>query len=470
MSSLKSLWTDFEYQPHQVAGVEWMMGKEEIFPYGGMLCDEMGLGKTIQMLSLMKMKRVSSTLLFAPLCTLDQWEVTAQKCGFQVYRCHKKQPIWVPSANVKPNYGAVQFYIVNYERALRRPELVNRREWGRLICDEAHRLGNTRTSGYKFVNTILAKHSWFLTATPIINSLKNANTIASLLGVSLFMKKGGEMLNPSTINKIVMCRRMSDLKSMPLKAIETTHSLDFSTEEEADFYEGVQGIIKRQWKALEMEDADNTQYFKLIMRLRQLSIHPQVFIEARKKSIKNIKDSKYSRQDWTGSSTKFDFLKDLIKMDSDVPHRWIVFTHFHSEMRILKDFMLDCSFVRKCHIYNGTLTEAEKKNLISVSKEPLTGCQQEILLVQLKAGGVGLNLQHCDRIVFMGPWWTAASMDQAVGRAVRIGQTEQVYVHHIVLKVEEESTLNIDNIMTDKIVMKRELCDLFLSMANRDVD
>jgi SNF2 family DNA or RNA helicase len=68
------------------------------------------------------------------------------------------------------------------------------------------------------------------------------------------------------------------------------------------------------------------------------------------------------------------------------------------------------------------------------------------------SGGVGLNLQHFDRVVFMGPWWTAALMDQAIGRAVRIGQTKKVLVHHLVLK-EEEST-NIDLMMLEKAEMK----------------
>ena len=91
------------------------------------------------------------------------------------------------------------------------------------------------------------------------------------------------------------------------------------------------------------------------------------------------------------------------------------------------------------------------------------GCQQEVLLVQLQAGGVGLNLQHFDRVVFMGPWWTAAIMDQAIGRAVRIGQTKKVMVHHLVLK--EEETFNIDKLMLEKAESKRDLCAKILDLA-----
>ena len=45
-----------------------------------------------------------------------------------------------------------------------------------------------------------------------------------------------------------------------------------------------------------------------------------------------------------------------------------------------------------------------------------------ILLVSLKAGGVGLNLTAADTVIHMDPWWNPAAEDQALGRAHRIGQ------------------------------------------------
>jgi SNF2 family DNA or RNA helicase len=86
-----------------------------------------------------------------------------------------------------------------------------------------------------------------------------------------------------------------------------------------------------------------------------------------------------------------------------------------------------------------------------------------VLLIQLQSGGVGLNLQHFDRIIFSGPWWTSALMEQAIGRAVRIGQTEVVHVFHLVLK--EEEALNIDQYMLNKADEKGSLCKEILSSA-----
>jgi SNF2 family DNA or RNA helicase len=195
------------------------------------------------------------------------------------------------------------------------------------------------------------------------------------------------------------------------------------------------------------------------MRLRQISIHPQVYISARKREWKS-----YMRDDWSSPSTKFEKLRDLIFKQSSQPHRWIIFCHFHEEMELLQEYLLtNCPIVREVGIYNGSLSQKERADVLETSKEPLFGSQQEVLLVQLQSGGVGLNLQHCDRIVFMGPWWTAALMDQAIGRAVRIGQTEKVEVHRLILK--EEQTMNIDKRMLAAAEKKRDLCARFLSLS-----
>ena len=133
---------------------------------------------------------------------------------------------------------------------------------------------------------------------------------------------------------------------------------------------------------------------------------------------------------------------------------------------MLQDYlMMECPLVREVSLYHGGMSPKDKEQALETSKEMLVGNQQEVLLVQLQSGGVGLNLQHCDRIVFMGPWWTAALMDQAVGRAVRIGQEKRVEVHH--LRLKEEAVMNIDRFMIEKVEAKRTLCDWFLSKSSR---
>jgi SNF2 family DNA or RNA helicase len=141
--------------------------------------------------------------------------------------------------------------------------------------------------------------------------------------------------------------------------------------------------------------------------------------------------------------------------------RWIIFCHFHTEMDMLKELLKP--IVEKVQIYSGALNAAEKEAVLTATH----GVNSEVLLVQLQSGGVGLNLQHFDKILFTGPWWTKALMDQAIGRAVRIGQREVVQVYSIVLK--EENSLNIDTYITGKASEKGSLCGKVLAAATNSV-
>jgi SNF2 family DNA or RNA helicase len=59
----------------------------------------------------------------------------------------------------------------------------------------------------------------------------------------------------------------------------------------------------------------------------------------------------------------------------------------------------------------------------------------------------------------MSPWWTSAMMEQAIGRAVRMGQKKQVKVMNLLLA--EEVGLNIDTFTNSKVETKRVLLEKF---------
>ena len=70
-----------------------------------------------------------------------------------------------------------------------------------------------------------------------------------------------------------------------------------------------------------------------------------------------------------------------------------------------------------------------------------------VLLLSLKAGGVGLNLTAADHIFIMDPWWNPTVEDQAADRAHRIGQLNPVFVHRLVAKdtIEEKNPAAPEN-------------------------
>jgi SNF2 family DNA or RNA helicase len=471
-------------------------------PRGGILADEMGLGKTIQMAGLLlngHQRIGTQNLLVVPVAVISQWKSVLEKAGMGVLVPERGRASWGWRTDVKarsPLMPAV--HIIGYEALARRSGLGRLYKWDRVIYDEAHRLAGEKIGGLaRLLNTEV---TWLLTATPIINSEKDFVRLLEVLGVKDVPSTAAS--SPFLIKKYMMARSMEQMRGIiadaPAAPQFETVMLDFLTGEEADFYRGMTGMITRRWRALEQDQMAGAalEKLKMFMRLRQLSLHPQVYIEARKSQFKRL----YTRPDWVGSSTKFEAIRGLVSGTREggtakeatsgtreggtakeatsgtakeatsgtaTPHRWIIFCHFRAEMELLRDLLAAEATVGRVQIYSGDLTAAEKERVVTATHKPLAANKSEVLLVQLQSGGTGLNLQHFDRIIFTGPWWTKALMDQAVGRAVRIGQKSQVVVYNVVLK--EEEALNIDKYMAEKASQKGQLCAQVLGMARRDI-
>jgi len=468
-TDLTPLWQDFEFMEHQRVGVRWMLDKEAEGT-GGLLCDDMGLGKTIQLAGLIKNQPRSSkqsTLVIAPVAVLEQWKAVFKRAALRVWVPKPRHYTWELESKSK-DILAHNVHVIGYEAAQRNPSLVKLFKWTRVIYDEAHRLASNNTStqlALTFKERV--KNIWLLTGTPIVNKVKDISTLFNVAGIDTPGGYDLETLAP-VMKKYIMARSMDQLRDQisaapPKPAFETLH-LDFNTEEEREFYNGMTGIICKRWKALDEDSGGPTGLarLRLFMRLRQLSLHPQVYIAARKAALKKL----YTRADWTASSTKFDKLREIV-CDSPTSHKWIIFCHFRHEMDMLQEMFRQENSIEVVQQYNGGMSALEKADVIERSHLPLLQGKQEVMLIQLQSGGTGINLQHFDRIIFTGPWWTKALMEQAVGRAVRIGQKNVVKVFNLSLK--EEDALNIDKYMLEKAYEKGELCKEVLSNANSTI-
>jgi SNF2 family DNA or RNA helicase len=416
---------------------------------GGLLCDDMGLGKTEEILGLLRNTSLVHTLLLCPKALIPQWRKEFLRCGFAVHVVEKGAWKRLNVASI-PRF----VYVTNYDTLIGKPHLFNR-PFNRICLDEAHQGLCKKGRLYERVNSIKRSVTWVITATPLINSEKDTITLLSLAGYS--SKTLDALPLEQIVQEAILHRSMDELRSslpnLPPPAKETFISVDFASEEEADFYQGIQGKILTRWKSLE-RDASPMK-FQLFMRLRQLSIHPQVYIGARKRE-----PFGYSRDCWKGTSAKFAATERLL-IERKKPTRWIIFCQFKDEMSLLENEFIDRYTVLQ---YHGDLSEEQKANVLSESENDLEG-KHMLLLINIKSGGVGLNLQHFTHIIFMSPWWTSALMRQSVGRAVRIGQQEEVQVYHLLLK--EEETLNIDAMMREKVSDKEKQLVSLLSCASR---
>ena len=86
----------------------------------------------------------------------------------------------------------------------------------------------------------------------------------------------------------------------------------------------------------------------------------------------------------------------------------------------------------------GDMPLAERRSVLRRFK---TDDSVAVILLSLKAGGEGLNLQEASHVYLLEPWWNPAVEMQAVQRAHRIGQTRTVTATRFVTKDSIETKM-----------------------------
>merc|ERR1719482_1966305 len=137
------------------------------------------------------------------------------------------------------------------------------------------------------------------------------------------------------------------------------------------------------------------------------------------------------------SSTKIEAVLDEVKkmMKTDKTAKAIVFSQF-TMMLELVEFRLKREGI-SCVVFRGGMSmQARTDALVAFNSDP----SLKVILISLKAGGEGLNLQVANHVFLLDPWWNPACEMQAIQRAHRIGQTREVKAIRFITKdtIEEK--------------------------------
>jgi len=104
------------------------------------------------------------------------------------------------------------------------------------------------------------------------------------------------------------------------------------------------------------------------------------------------------------------------------------------------DRIEDALEVNKIHyerLDGGMKREERNRSMDALKNDP----RCEVLLVSLKAGGVGLTLTAASRVYMMDPYWNPAVENQAVDRIHRLGQTKPVIATKFIIENSIEQRL-----------------------------
>ena len=119
----------------------------------------------------------------------------------------------------------------------------------------------------------------------------------------------------------------------------------------------------------------------------------------------------------------------------------VVFSQFTSFLSLIEPALTKASipFLR----LDGSMAQKARAAVLTQFKDSNKGV---VLLLSLRAGGVGLNLTMAKRVYMMDPWWSFAVEAQAIDRVHRMGQVDEVMVYRFIVKESiEEKMLKIQD-------------------------
>lgn len=155
-------------------------------------------------------------------------------------------------------------------------------------------------------------------------------------------------------------------------------------------------------------------------------------------------DTKWSLQRLgSNSSAKIGALMSHLKaLRNELPGtKSVVFSQFTSFLSLIEPALTRAAipFLR----LDGSMSQIARKQVLAEFAASQKGV---VLLLSLRAGGVGLNLTMAKRVFMMDPWWSFAVEAQAIDRVHRMGQVDEVKVYRFIVKESvEERMLKIQD-------------------------
>ena len=137
-------------------------------------------------------------------------------------------------------------------------------------------------------------------------------------------------------------------------------------------------------------------------------------------------------------------VRTLIEKPEEKP---VVFCYFNREIEYLSEKLDENNIPFR--VIRGSVGMDERQKLISDADI------YRVLVVQIMAGSMGLNLQKFNSVYFSGPHWNPTHEQQAIARVYRMGQKQPVTVRRFILKNTIEEL--IIQIQSNKLDMIKEL-------------
>jgi len=424
-----------ERYPHQIEACLKVLRKMR---GRALLADEVGLGKTIEagiiLKELMLRGLIRTGLILTPSSLTAQWlgELKEKFC------------LQVTPYRRGSNWKDEPFLLASLDTAkmTRHARNLGAKRYDIVVVDEAHRLRNHLTLGWKFLNKLQAKYLLLLTATPVQNNLRELFNLVSLLrpgslgGYRSFRRQfmaGGDKRFPKNTERLsrllsgVMIRttRSGTAIRLPRRHVET---IVFTlSPPERELYDRVAEFVRRMARPNERQ-GQRQWYFTLLVLQKEMgsTVHAaQKTLEAMlakatyREQYRELEDINELALSITESAK----LKRLLAILSTLQERVIVFTQFKRSLDFLRKELEQRGF--EVAQFHGELSPSQKAKAVMDFK------RSKRILLSTEAGGEGQNLHFCSTIVNYDLPWNPMKVEQRIGRVHRLGQTKDVKVYNL---------------------------------------
>lgn len=412
-------------RPYQKEGVAWIEQMQS-FELGALLADDMGLGKTVQALTSLK----TPALIIAPTSVLPNWkrELERFRPSLKVALYHGSNRKWPDDVDVVlTSYGLLRQDL----------DLLRAKTWEEIVLDEAQTIKNPESKVALAAYQLSAKGRLALSGTPVENRLDDLWSIFQFLNPGLLGSRkdfrdrwakpieDGDSEAAGRLRKIIrpfLLRRLKSqvAKDLPPRIEKTLYSELWP--EERKLYEAIYATTRKEVVAKLEAGGSVFEALEALLRMRQACCHPGLIPSQE-----------------AASSSKLTLLIDTLTVALAENHKALVFSQWTSLLDKVEP-VLEAAGIEFLRIDGSTKDRQAIVDRFQAKEGP------PVLLMSLKAGGVGLNLTEADHVFILDPWWNPAAADQAADRAHRIGQTRTVMIHPLVaLDTVEEKIMELQN-------------------------